>query len=81
MRINVAERAQLVNWLFKMLRGTIALQDEIIACLSRLTVLRTTLDREDVAKTEDRLHEVFNLYSQITRSKGWHDADDMDELL
>jgi len=62
--------------LFRILEASISLQTSVIACLSRLTVLEKAPDHEDVADITDRLHEVFNAYSFLTRCNGWHDLDD-----
>lgn len=62
--------------LFRILEDTSALEASIIACLRRDIVLNGTYDHEDVANVQDRLHEVFNAYSFLTRCNGWHDLDD-----
>lgn len=80
MSTNVPDVACLRQRLWRVLNANLALEASVIACLSRLTVLEQTPDLEDVADLTDRLHEVFNAYSFLTRCNGWHDVDDELEL-
>lgn len=75
MQKTISDNACICNRLFTMLRASVALQDEIISCLSRLTVLQVPLLLVDNANLVDRLHELFNSYSQLTRCNGWHDEE------
>lgn len=72
----VADTACIRQRLWRVLRSSIALEASVIACLERLTVIQVAMDHEDVADVTDRLHEVFNSYSFLTRCNGWHDIDD-----
>ena len=60
----------------RVLWSTLALNQSTIKILERITVLEVDPDHEDVADLTDRLHEVFNAYSFLTRCNGWHDLDD-----
>jgi len=65
--------------LFRVVFASVALEGKIIDVLSRLTVLQAPVSHADVAEVTDRLHEVFNAYSFLTRCNGWHGLDDDDE--
>ena len=67
--------------LFRVLLACISLEQSSIQVLERITLLGLTPELEDVASLTDRLHEVFNAYSFLTRCNGWHDVDDeLEEL-
>jgi len=72
---NIQETATLVQRLFRLQAAAALLQERSSACIRRLVVLQSPLDREDVAGVTDRLHEVFHSFSFLTRSNGWHDAE------
>ncbi len=78
MTTSVPDNACIVQRMMIVIRATISLQSELLACMSRLTVLDTTLQHEDVANCVDRLNEVFNAYSFLTRCNGWHGLDEDD---
>ena len=59
--------------------ASLALEQSTIKILERTTLHRLEPELEDVADLTDRLHEVFNAYSFLTKCNGWHDLDD-DEL-
>lgn len=65
--------------LFRVVFASVALEGKVIDVLSRLTVLNAPVTYADVAETTDRLHEIFNAYSFLTRCNGWHDLDEDDE--
>ena len=71
--------ACLTQRLHRLLWSSLALQDSTIKILERLTLQREPPEPIDVASLTDRLHEVFNAYSFLTRCNGWHDIDDEQE--
>jgi len=78
-RSKVPDNACLVQRLHRLLNASSVLQQQTIRCLHRLTVLCAPLDHEDIAGTIDRLAEVFNAHSFLTRCNGWHDIDDIED--
>ncbi len=62
--------------LLRVLWSAMALQQSTIKILERITLHRAPPEHEDVADITDRLNEVFNSYSFLTRCNGWHDLDD-----
>ncbi len=62
--------------LLRLLYATLALEQSTIKILERTTLHREVPEPVDVASLTDRLHEVFNAYSFLTRCNGWHDLDD-----
>ncbi len=70
----------LTQRLLRILHGCIALEQSTIKILERITLHLAAPEPVDVADLTDRLHEVFNAYSFLTRCNGWHDLDDSDDL-
>ncbi len=66
--------------LLRVMHGTIALEQSTIKILERTTLHLAAPNLADVADLTDRLHEVFNAYSFLTRCNGWHDLDDEDDV-
>jgi len=62
--------------LLRVLWSSITLTQSTIKILERITLHRAPPEPVDVADLTDRLHEVFNAYSFLTRCTGWHDLDD-----
>ena len=68
--------AAMVQRLYRILWGAIALEQSTIKILERATLHCEAPESADAADLTDRLHEVFNAYSFLTRISLWHDADD-----
>ncbi len=62
--------------LLRLLWGALALEQSTIKILERTTLHREPPEPVDVAGLTDRLHEVFNAYSFLTRCNGWPDFED-----
>ncbi len=62
--------------LMRIMYGCIALEQSTIKILERTTLHLAVPEHADVADLTDRLHEVFNAYSFLTRCNGWHDLDE-----
>ena len=69
-------KAAMKQRLLRLLWSSFALQQSTIKILEKLTLEIAPPERADVADLTDRLHEVFNAYSFLTRCNGWHDLDD-----
>ena len=66
--------------LMRLMRATMQLEQSTIKILERTTLQLAAPELIDVADVTDRLHEVFNAYSFLTRCNGWHDIDDSDDM-
>jgi len=72
--------AALRQRLFRILWSALALENSTIKILERTTLHCVPPEAEDVAELTDRLHELFNSYSFLTRTTIWQDACDDAEL-
>jgi len=70
------EMTVLRQGLFRLHHETTSLQSEIIACIERGSVLASPPAQEDVASVSDRVNNVLTAYAQLTRRKGWLDAEE-----
>ncbi len=61
--------------LFRLLWGAMALEQSTIKILERITLHNEPPAPEDVADVTDRLHELFNTFSFLTRIPTWHDDE------
>ena len=65
----------LVQRLYRILWGAMALEQSTIKILERATLHLAPPEPVDAADLTDRLHELFNAYSFLTRVKLWQDVD------
>ena len=74
------DTAALNQRLFRILWGAMALEQSTIKILERATLHGAPPEAEDAADLTDRLHELFNAYSFLTRIKIWQEIDnDVDD--
>ena len=73
---SIQDTAALRQRLFRILWGAIALEQSTIKILERATLHCAPPEAEDAADLTDRLHELFNAYSFLTRIKIWQDIED-----
>ncbi len=70
------EVAVLRQRLWRLIWSSLALEQSTIKILERLSLHLAPPEEADVADVTDRLHEVFNAYSFLTRTTLWHELDD-----
>ncbi len=78
-RLTYEELACLRQRLYRVMWSSMALTQSTIKILESVTIHLTQPSHGDVADVTDRLHEVFNSYSFLTRVTLWQEIDD-DEL-